>query len=322
MNSDYLLISASAFVAVVLLGLVVLFHASHHQAQSMFKKRIQNINREFSCGKETITSSFKDHLKNRLMGFLGSLGQRFTNPKTEEQLSRLRQKFLQAGIRKENAPLVFMGVKALGAVSLVIAFSLLKVFSPRVLPPLTFMMGCVLVALMGFYLPTLWLHHKTAGRRERILRGLPDALDLMVVCAEAGVGLDSAINRVGEEMKLNNEPLSEEFKLLGLELRAGKQRRDALANLAVRTDVEDVRSLTSLLVQTERFGTSIAQALRVHSDAMRTLRFQRAEEVAAKLPVKLLFPLIFFIFPSLFVTILGPAMIRIYRTLLPTLAGG
>jgi len=162
---------------------------------------------------------------------------------------------------------------------------------------------------------------KVNQRKEKILQGLPDALDLMVVCAEAGVGLDASIHRVGEEMKLTNKPLSEEFKLLNLELRAGKQRRDALKNLAMRTDLDDVKSLVTLLVQTERFGTSIAQALRVHSDAMRTQRFQRAEEVAAKLPVKLVFPLILFIFPSLFVTILGPAVIRIYKILLPALGG-
>jgi len=180
------------------------------------------------------------------------------------------------------------------------------------------MLVAIFLALIGFYAPNLWLRVKVDTRKEKILLGLPDALDLMVVCAEAGVGLDSAIYRVGEEMKINNKALSEEFKLLNLELRAGKLRRDALKNLALRTDLDDVRSLVTLLVQTERFGTSIAQALRVHSDSMRTKRFQRAEEIAAKLPVKLLFPLIFFIFPSLFVAILGPAILRVYRTLLPS----
>ena len=153
------------------------------------------------------------------------------------------------------------------------------------------------------------------------MQGLPDALDLMVVCAEAGVGLDAAIHRVGEEMALNNKSLSDEFKVMSLELRAGKQRRDSLKDLAMRTDLEEVNNLSSMLIQTERFGTSIAQALRVHADVMRVSRFQRAEEVAAKLPVKLLFPMIFFILPSLFITILGPAVIRIFRTLLPGLGG-
>ena len=154
-----------------------------------------------------------------------------------------------------------------------------------------------------------------------ILEGFPDALDLMVVCVEAGIGLDAAITRVGEEMRFGNEVLSEEFKMLSLELRAGKQRRDALRNLALRTDLEDVSSLVSLLIQTDKFGTSVAQALRVHSDSMRVRRYQRAEELATKLPVKLLFPLILFIFPSFFVTLLGPAVIQIFRVLLPRMAG-
>jgi tight adherence protein C len=177
----------------------------------------------------------------------------------------------------------------------------------------------VLLALIGFYLPDLWLRMRIARRKEEILKGFPDALDLLVVCVEAGVGLDAAINRVGEEMKLSDKVLSEEFRLLSLELRAGKLRRDALRNLALRTDLEDVSSFVTLLIQTDKFGTSVAKALRVHSDSMRTKRQQRAEEIAAKLPVKLVFPLILFIFPSLFVAILGPAAIRIFRVLLPTM---
>jgi tight adherence protein C len=154
-----------------------------------------------------------------------------------------------------------------------------------------------------------------------MLEGFPDALDLMVVCVEAGMGLDAAINRVGEEMKLRNAVVSEEFRLMGLELRAGKLRRDALRNLGIRTGLDDVKSLMTLLIQTDKFGTSVAQALRVHSDSMRTKRYQKAEEIAAKLPVKLVFPLILFIFPSLFVVIIGPAVIRIFRVLLPALGG-
>jgi tight adherence protein C len=130
------------------------------------------------------------------------------------------------------------------------------------------------------------------------------------------MGLDAAINRVGEEMKLTNKALSDEFKLLNLELRAGKSRRDALQNLALRTDIEEVSNLVTLLIQTDKFGTSVAQALRVYSDAFRTERFQKAEEIAAKIPVKLVFPTILFIFPSLFVAIMGPAMIRVYETFL------
>ena len=170
-------------------------------------------------------------------------------------------------------------------------------------------------AIVGLYLPNLWLALKIARRKEALTIGFPDALDLMVVCAEAGMGLDAAMKRVGEEMKLSNKTISEEFRLLNLELRAGKSRKDALKNLALRADLEEVNSLVTLLVQTDRFGTSVAQALRVHSDSMRTRRTQRVEELAAKLPVKLLFPTIFCIFPSLFLVILGPGILQALKAL-------
>ena len=180
---------------------------------------------------------------------------------------------------------------------------------------MTFMI-CMFLAVGGFYLPEIWLRRRIANRRERIFLGLPDLLDLLVICVEAGMGLDAAFSRVAEEMRLSNRVLSDEFRLLNLELRAGKLRRDAMRDLALRVGLEDMRSLVTVLIQTERFGTSIADALRVFSDSLRTKRFQRAEEIAAKLPVKLMLPLILFIFPALFVAILGPAAINIARILL------
>ena len=153
-------------------------------------------------------------------------------------------------------------------------------------------------------------------RKDMIVKGFPDALDLLVVCVEAGMGLDAAINRVAEEIRLSSPVLSDEFRILNLELRAGKARADALRNLGVRTDVEEVRNFATLLVQTDRFGTSVAQALRVHSDAMRVRRYQKAEELAGKLPVKLMVPLIFFIFPAIFVVVIGPAVIQIYHAII------
>ena len=180
---------------------------------------------------------------------------------------------------------------------------------------MTLMIG-VLSALIGFYLPDIWLRQKTDKRKEKILNALPDALDLLVICVESGMGLDSAIYRVAQETKLNSPELSDELQLMNLELRAGKSRRDALKNLALRTNLDEINSLVTLLIQTDQFGTSMADALRVYSDSYRTERFQRAEELAAKLPVKLIFPLVIFIFPSLFVVLLGPAAISIYNALL------
>jgi len=167
--------------------------------------------------------------------------------------------------------------------------------------------------VVGLYLPNLWLRLKIAKRKNKIFEGIPDALDLLVVCVEAGMGLDSAIYRVGEEIMLTNQPLSDELKLYNLEMRAGKSRRDSLKSLALRVDLEEIRSLVTLLIQAEKFGTSIAHSLRVYSDSFRTKRFQRAEEIAAKLPVKLIFPLMFFIMPALFVVLVGPAAISLYQ---------
>jgi tight adherence protein C len=176
--------------------------------------------------------------------------------------------------------------------------------------------SCLLLAILGFYAPDIWLRVRTARRKDKILKGIPDALDILVVCVEAGMGLDAAIKRVADEIRLTNKPLSDELKLFNLELLAGKARQDALKNLALRTDLEDIKSLVTLIIEADKFGTSISKALRVYSDSFRTKRYLRAEEVAAKLPVKLILVLILFIFPSHFVVILGPTAIRIYQVLL------
>jgi tight adherence protein C len=182
----------------------------------------------------------------------------------------------------------------------------------RLSVPSTVLLASLSTAI-GFYGPKFWLSRKIASRWEKIIAGFPDALDLMVVCTEAGMGLDAALKRVGEEMRLSNKVLSDEFKILNLELRAGKSRPNVLRSLAKRIGLEDVDSLVTLLIQTDKFGTSIGQALRVHSEAMRTKRMQKVEEVANRLPVKLLFPTVFCIFPSLFVIILGPAIVSVLR---------
>jgi tight adherence protein C len=190
------------------------------------------------------------------------------------------------------------------------------------LPLLTYqvtMIVVILCALLGFYLPDIVLRQKADKRKEKILEALPDGLDLLVICVESGMGLDSAINRVAQELKLSSPFLSDEFHFMNLELRAGKQRDEALRNLALRTNLDEINSLTTLLIQTDKFGTSMADALRVYSDSFRVERQQRAEEKAAKLPVKMLFPLIFFIFPALFVVILGPATINIYENIIKTM---
>ena len=179
----------------------------------------------------------------------------------------------------------------------------------------------LLSAALGYYLPNIVLSRMVFIRQREIFENFPDALDLMTVCMEAGLGTESALNKVGEEMVHKSEVLSDELRLVNLELRAGAPRDRALRNLALRTGVEEVDGFVSMIIQAERFGTSIAQSLRVHSDMLRTRRRQKAEEAAAKIALKLLFPLIFGIFPTLMLVLMGPAMIQIYRVLLPTMAG-
>jgi tight adherence protein C len=217
---------------------------------------------------------------------------------------------------------VYIGSKLLLAVIMVCVISLVpaRTLGFPSLSQLTFYY--VLAAACGYYAPGIWLRRAIGARKDALQRAIPDALDLMVVCVEAGLGLDQAIGRVGEEVKRTHPKLSDELSLLSMELRTGVSRSEALRNLSHRTDLEEVRNLVALLVQTDRFGTSIGQALRVHADSMRATRRLRAEELAAKLPVKLLFPLIFFIFPCMFIVLLGPAAIQMMRVLFPALNSG
>jgi tight adherence protein C len=316
MDILFLTISILIFGVFVILALGVSYHIKYRQGHWKLIKRIEK------QGEDEIESEKKTNpfgvIQKDFMKIVSSLG-KYVKPEREGELSYYKKTFLKAGYRNENPLLIFFGIKVFMAICLPLIFIFLKFSFIRTIPSLHFMFCSIALAVAGFYAPNLWIRNRISRRKEQILKGFPNALDLMVVCVEAGTGLDAAIHRVGEEMKLNNRVLSEEFKLLSLELRAGKSRRDALKNLSIRADLTDVSSLTTLLIQTEKFGTSIAQALRVYSDSMRTKRYQRAEELAAKLPVKLIFPLIIFIFPALFVTILAPAAIRIFKVLLPAL---
>ncbi|MCJ7603479.1 MAG: type II secretion system F family protein [Desulfobulbaceae bacterium] len=169
---------------------------------------------------------------------------------------------------------------------------------------------------VGFFLPYFWLRNRVAKRQYQLMKAFPDAMDLLVVCVEAGMGLDSAINRVSREFSISSPALSQEFHILSLEIKTGRPRKECWKNLALRVDINDVHNLVSLLIQAEKFGTGIAQALRVNAEDMRVKYFNKLEEKAAKIPVKLTIPLILFIFPALFAVILGPAAIKIYRSII------
>lgn len=231
-------------------------------------------------------------------------------PQSPSEMGKLQRKLTTAGYRSHEAVAVFFGLR-LGCA--LIAFALLA--TPILVRP-TLSMTLAACGL-GYLLPSMALGRLAKRRQHRIRLGLPDALDLLVVSVEAGLGLDQAIQRVGDEIAFAHPDLADELRLINLELRAGKGRVDALRNLAERTGVDDITSLVAMLVQTDKFGTSVAQSLRVHSETVRTKRRQRAEEAAAKTGVKMVFPLVFCIFPAIWVVTIGPAAIKFVQVLVP-----
>ena len=230
-------------------------------------------------------------------------------PLSPSEVSRTRAWLIQAGYRDARHLTVYVGSRVLLAFIGLIAVIAATGFSSVIL--------MVSVTAFCFFLPRFVLKRMIRDRQRRITLALPDALDLTVICVEAGLALDQAMMRVGEDLHHAHADLSDEFHLVNLEMRAGKPRVEALRNLTERTGVDDVRALVGTLVQTDRFGTSVSKALRVHSDSLRTERRQRAEEQAAKTTIKMVIPLVIFVLPSIIFVTLGPAVIQLIRTLLP-----
>lgn len=226
-------------------------------------------------------------------------------PRSQSELSVLQQRLVRAGYRNDSAVKFFYGAKVL------VPLLLCLIAATTGLSHFFGFFAYVLALALGFLAPDFWLGRQISSRQAKIRRGLPDVLDLMVICIEAGQSLDQATVRTAEELRVTHPAISDELGVVVLEQRAGRVRADAWRQFAERTAVDTVRNLVSVLVQSEKFGTSIAKTLRVHSDTLRTQRKQKVEEQAAKTTVKLVFPLVLFIFPSLFVVTLGPAIIVI-----------
>lgn len=242
-------------------------------------------------------------------------GQRTLEATREGEPLPLPNRFAAAGLRGRESPVLLRGAKVAGATAgFLIGLVWYGFLADE--PALAIALSAA-APVVAWYGPDLWLRLRVRNRQQRILAAFPDALDLMVVCVEAGLSLDAALSRVGQELKLMHRELSEELQALFLELRTGRSRQQALRNAGLRMQLEEVQSFVALLIQTERFGTRIGLALRTHADSLRRRQDLQATEFAAKLPVKLLFPLIFFIFPSLLVVILGPAVIQVFRQLVP-----
>jgi tight adherence protein C len=230
-----------------------------------------------------------------------------------DRISEADPRMVQAGFRRPEAAAVFRALRIIVMVALVglVYFTGLYKNNPVIL--------LLVAGMVGYILPDIWLDWIKRARQQRLRLALPDALDLLVICMEAGLGIDQALLYVSQELKAAHRELCEEFDLVNAEMHVGKARLEALRSLAGRTGVDDIQALVATLIQTDRFGTSVAHSLRIHSDELRTKRRQRAEELAAKTTIKMLFPLVFFIFPAIFVVILGPAVITVIRMFGPNL---
>ncbi len=246
---------------------------------------------------------------------------KLSNPGGKWEESPVRVRFINAGIRDANAPVVFYASKTfLPLVFALIAYIVLQVGGYS-LEGNMLLFVLLLAATVGCYLPNMLLRRAIRSRQRDIFENFPDAADLMLVCVEAGLGLDAALVRVAEELKIKSGALTEEIHLTNLEFRAGSTRAKALHNLALRTGVEEISTFAAMLAQADKFGTSIGESLRVFSEDLRHKRQIRAEEAAAKLPTKMLFPLILCFFPAISMVILGPAGVQVFRVILPMLSG-
>jgi len=242
-------------------------------------------------------------------------------PKEKWESSPIRERLVRAGYQYEIYALVFLSAKTLLTILFPLFYLIYALFANSHTGIFLTLFFCIVLAAIGYYSPDLWLMYRTKQRQRQIFDSFPNALDLMRVCISAGLGLDAAIDRVGKELKIESKALAEEFHTLNLELRTGATHENALKNLATRTGVEDIRALVGMLIQTEKFGTSVAEALRVHADGLRGKRTLRAQETAAKIPVKLTIPMILCIFPALMVVVLGPAILSISGTMFPAMTG-
>ena len=311
MNTTYLLGYLSlVFVAVFACAMLLLRVAGHYLASKQLRR--------FAAGRAPIATR-----RGRWFGALAKLTRplaRLSMPEQGWQKSALPTRFLNAGLRNAHAPIVYFGAKTVLAVAAPSVMVLVLMLAAPALSQSAMMFWLIGAAAAGFYVPNLVMARMIKRYQRTIFEDFPDALDLLTVCLEAGLAMDPALARVAHELAISAPAMSDELQLVTLDLRAGNSREKALRNLANRTGVAGVDTLVAMLIQAERFGTSSAESLREHAKELRTKRRQLAEERAAKIALKLLFPLIFCIFPALLLVLLGPAMIQIYRALLPALA--
>ena len=312
-NSDVLLINLAVFISVVLLvGVVLLIFLNRNMASKRLGKLLQK-DTPATQSKKTRLLEEEDH--GVVAKFTTSM-HGLLSPSDADGQKKARIRLMQGGFRTQKSYRIYFALKLVLACLLPVLFLLRGMFyalTPQIL------LVCLILAIVGYFIPAIALSLIIQKRKQGILRALPDALDLMVICVESGLGLDMTFKRVGDELLSLNKNLSDEFYLVNREIRAGRPRSESLKNMSLRTGVDEVSNLVTLMVQTSRFGTSMATALRVHADAMRIKRRQIAEEKAAMVAVKLTLPLIMFIFPAILVVLLGPAGLKIMKVLMPVL---
>ena len=303
-TQDIFLLMLAIFVAVAIL--VFLF-------ERWMQKRIvsRKVAEYLTSSQRPLKSSVFKTYGNSIFDALMDFSLKLSLPDKAENQQRLLLKFLRAGIYVNSAFRIYFGVKGLLTIgsSVVMAIQL-SIFSPT-LSLTMFALYVVLAAAIGYYLPNLYLHYRVEYRKRKNQDVLADFVDLLIICIEAGMGLDAALSKIQNEFSQNNPIFSRELHIANLEIRAGSGRNVALKNLALRIDLEDLRNLVTMLVQVDQFGTSVANSLRIHSAVMRTTRMQRAEQIAGKIPVKMLVPMTLCIFPGFLVVILGSAVIQI-----------
>jgi tight adherence protein C len=299
------LIAISVAFAVLFLGEVA------PSRQPTLARRLAELEHTDVEGREILRRRRRQLRAEQLASLMQALGERVEG--AQRDTSALRLKLIQAGYTGQAAVPIYLGSRL--ALPVGLGFGAVTLLSLLGLSAMAGLLATVWLAALGYVAPAMYVGGRVRARQKQMQRALPDALDLLVVCVEAGLGLNQALVRVSEEVERLSPVLSEQLALVNLEIRAGTPRDDAFRNMGERTGLDDIKSLMGMLIQTDRFGTSIAQALRVHADTLRTKRRQRAEEAAAKTTIKLVFPLVLFIFPAMFVVILGSAIIQIFEAL-------
>lgn len=305
-----ILVVAVALIALSVTFAVLFLGAVAPGRQSALGARLAEFDSDPQAA-ETLRKRRRQLRAERLASLVQALGERIEPGRKD--IPAIRLKMLQAGYPSPSAVPVFLGSRI--ALPIAMGFSAVTILGFLGMASFVGMIATLWFAALGYIAPSVYVNGRIRSRQKEMQKALPDALDLLVVCVEAGLGLNQAMVRVSEEIERLSPVLSEQLALVNLEIRAGTAREDAFRNMGERTGLDDIKSLMAMLIQTDRFGTSIAQALRVQADTLRTKRRQRAEEAAAKTTIKLVFPLVLFIFPAMFVVILGSAIIQIFEAL-------